>query len=85
MDEISSSIAAAVEQQAGAMQEISRNSLDAATGTEKASKNVENVSLMAEETGNAASDVLVASKELSGQATTLKVAVDEFLTEIRAE
>ncbi|VAV98597.1 Methyl-accepting chemotaxis protein [hydrothermal vent metagenome] len=85
LDEISSSIAAAVEEQASAMQEISRNSLSAATGTETASENVGNVSQMAEETGNAASDVLSASNELSGQATTLKVAVDEFLTEIRAK
>ena len=84
LDEISSSIAVAVEQQASAMQEISRNSLEAATGTETAGENAKNVSNLAEETGNAASDVYNASNELSGQATTLKVAVDEFLTEIRA-
>lgn len=83
LDEISESIAAAVEQQASAMQEISRNSLEAATGTETASENVTNVSQMAEETGNAASDVLNASNELSGQSATLKTAVDDFLTEIR--
>ena len=83
LDEISSSIAASVEQQAMAMQEISRNSMQAATGTEAAAENVNNVSQLAEETGNAASDVLTASNELSGQASTLKLAVDEFLTEIR--
>ncbi|NOZ66963.1 MAG: HAMP domain-containing protein [Alphaproteobacteria bacterium] len=83
LDEISSSIASAVEQQASAMQEISRNSMQAATGTEAAAENVNNVSQLAEETGNAASDVLTASNELSGQASTLKLAVDEFLTEIR--
>lgn len=83
LDKISSSIAAAVEQQACAMQEISRNSLEAATGTETAGENVKTVSQLAEETGNAASDVLSASNELSGQATTLQGAVDEFLTEIR--
>ncbi len=83
LDEISSSIASAVEQQASAMQEISRNSMQAATGTEAAAENVNNVSQLAEETGNAASDVLTASNELSGQASTLKLAVDEFLAEIR--
>ncbi|MBL4800839.1 MAG: DUF3365 domain-containing protein [Emcibacter sp.] len=83
MDEISSSIAAAMEQQAAAMQEISRNSLEAATGTETASESVRNVSHLAEETGAAASDVFNASSELSEQASTLKVAVDEFLMEIR--
>ncbi len=83
LDEISSSIATAVEQQAAAMQEISRNSLDAAHGTETAGENVKNVSNMAEETGNAANDVLSASNELSGQASTLKSAVDDFLSEIR--
>ncbi|VAW00760.1 Methyl-accepting chemotaxis protein [hydrothermal vent metagenome] len=83
LDEISASIAAAIEQQAAAMQEISCNSLKAAEGTEKAGDNVRNVSDLAEETGNAASDVLNATNELSGQATTLKVAVGEFLAEIR--
>ncbi|PCI50117.1 MAG: methyl-accepting chemotaxis protein [Alphaproteobacteria bacterium] len=83
LDTISSSIAVAVEQQAAAMQEISRNSLEAASGTEAAGENAKNVSELAEETGNAASDVLTASNELSGQASSLKTAVDEFLTEIR--
>ena len=83
LDEISSSIATSVEQQATAMQDISRSSLEAATGTETAGQNVKNVSLMAEETGHAASDVLSASSELSSQASTLRTAVDEFLMEIR--
>lgn len=84
LNEISTSIATAVDQQACAMQEINRNSVEAANGTETAGKNADNVRQMAEETGNAASDVLCASNELSGQATTLKAAVDEFLIEIRA-
>ena len=83
LDEISAAIAIAMEQQAAAMQEISRNSLEAATGTETAGSNVITVSKLAEENGEAASDVLNASTELSGQASILKVAVDEFLTEIR--
>jgi len=83
LDEISASIAAAVEQQAGAMLEISRNSLQAAAGTETAGENAKNVSHMAEETGDAASDVLTAANELSGQASTLQVAVSDFLTEVR--
>ncbi|NOZ42545.1 MAG: HAMP domain-containing protein [Alphaproteobacteria bacterium] len=83
LDQISSAIAASMEQQAAAMQEISRNSLEAASGTETAGANVTNVSYLAEETGNAAADVLNASTELSTQAATLKVAVDNFLNEIR--
>ncbi len=84
LDEISSSITSSMKEQAAAMQEISRNSLEAATGAETAGANVTTVSYLAEETGNAASDVLNASKELSTQASTLKVAVDGFLSEIRA-
>jgi len=83
LNDISSSIAAAVEQQASAMQEISRNSLEAATGTDAAGENAKNVSVLAEETGNAATDVFGASRELSRQASTLQGAVDEFLAEIR--
>ena len=83
LDEISAAIAVAMEQQGAAMQEISRNSLEAATGTETAGTNVTTVRDLAEENGHAASDVLTASNELSGQASTLQIAVDEFLTEIR--
>ena len=84
LDQISSTIAASMEQQASAMQEISMNSIEASQGTEAAGANVQAVSELAEETGNAANDVLNASNELSGQAATLKVAVDEFLSEIKA-
>ncbi|MCF6216209.1 MAG: methyl-accepting chemotaxis protein [Emcibacter sp.] len=83
LDEISASIAAAIDQQACAMQEISSNSLEATSGTEAASENVRNVSDMSEETVKSASEVLSASNELSQQASSLKGAVDEFLTEIR--
>jgi len=83
LDQISSSIATSMEQQAIAMDEISRNSLEAATGAETAGDNVTNVSHLAEETGNAAADVLGASNELSSQAATLKTAVDDFLNEVR--
>lgn len=85
LDEISSTIAAGMEQQTSAMQEISRNLLEAAHGTEAAGDNVKNVSGLAEETGNAASDVLNASNELSVQASTMKDAVEEFLQEIRSK
>lgn len=85
LDEISSTIAAGMEQQTSAMQEISRNLLEAAQGTEAAGDNVKNVSGLAEETGNAASDVLNASDELSVQASTMKDAVEEFLQEIRSK
>jgi len=83
LDEISASIASAIDQQACAMQEISSNSLEAASGTEAASENVRNVSNMSEDTVNSASEVLNASNELSEQASSLKSAVDGFLTEIR--
>ncbi len=83
LDEISASIAAAIDQQACAMQEISSNSLEAASGTEAAGENARNVSNMSEETVNSAAEVLNASNELSEQASNLKGAVDEFLTEIR--
>jgi len=83
LDEISSSISITIEQQVAAMQEINRNALEAANGTESAGENANNVSQLAEETGDAAADVLSASSELSCQASTLQVAVGEFLNDIR--
>lgn len=83
LDEISSIIARSMKQQATVMSDISRNSQQAADGTKQATRNVENVSQLAEETENAASDVLGASSELSKNALSLKDTVDKFLIEIR--
>jgi methyl-accepting chemotaxis protein len=84
LSEISSTIAAAVEEQGAATQEISRNVQQAAQGTMQVSSNITDVQRGATETGSASSQVLSAAKMLSGDSTRLKTEVSKFLTNVRA-
>jgi methyl-accepting chemotaxis protein len=84
LSEISSTIAAAVEEQGAATQEISRNVQQAAQGTQQVSSNITDVQRGATETGSASSQVLTAAKTLSGDSGRLKVEVSKFLTSVRA-
>ncbi len=81
---VSTSIAAAVEQQGAATQEIVRNVAQAATGTSEVTVNIVGVADAAEETGAAASQVLGAASELSRQSEHLNVELGRFLATIRA-
>jgi methyl-accepting chemotaxis protein len=84
LSEISSTIAAAVEEQGAATQEISRNVQQAAQGTEQVSANITDVQRGAGETGSASSQVLSAAQSLSRDSNRLKFEVGEFLTTVRA-
>ena len=84
LSEISSTIAAAVEQQGAATQEISRNVQQAAHGTLQVSSNITDVQRGASETGSASSQVLSAAQSLSGDSNRLKLEVDKFLNSVRA-
>jgi methyl-accepting chemotaxis protein len=84
MSEISSTIAAAVEEQGAASQEISRNIQHAAEGTSQVSSNITNVQRGASETGSASSQVHSAAKSLSVESNRLKLEVCKFLNSVRA-
>jgi methyl-accepting chemotaxis protein len=84
MSEISSTIAAAVEQQGAATQEISRNIQQAAMGTSEVSSNITDVQRGASETGSASSQVLSAAQSLSVESNRLKLEVGKFLNSVRA-
>jgi methyl-accepting chemotaxis protein len=84
LSEISSAIAAAVEEQGAATQEISRNVQQAAAGTQQVSSNITDVERGANETGSASSQVLSAAKLLSGDSNRLKLEVGKFLGTVRA-
>ena len=83
MDEIASAIAAAVEEQGAATQEIARNVEQAAIGTQDVSSNIQGVTQAAGEAGAASTQVLETSGELSQNSTNLKVEMDKFLDQIR--
>ena len=84
LSEISSTIAAAVEEQGAATQEISRNVQQAALGTEQVSSNITDVQRGAGETGSASSQVLSAAQSLSRDSNRLKLEVGKFLNTVRA-
>jgi len=84
LSEISSTIAAAVEQQGAATQEISRNVQQAAHGTQEVSSHIIDVQRGASETGSASSHVLSAAQSLSGDSNRLKLEVGKFLDSVRA-
>ena len=84
LSEISSAIAAAVEEQGAATQEIARNVQQAAQGTQQVSSNITDVQRGATETGTASSQVLSAAQILSNDSTRLKTEVSKFLTNVRA-
>ncbi len=83
INDITTAIAAAVEQQGAATNEISRNVQEAATGTEEVSRNVVLVSGGAEKTGASADTVLHASRQLSEQAVILGKDINAFLGKVQ--
>jgi methyl-accepting chemotaxis protein len=84
INEITSAISIAVDQQGTATQEIARNVQEAALGTGQVSSNIAAVNYAAEKTGSASNGVLASAEQLSKQAVTLRSDVDRFLANIRA-
>jgi len=83
ISETSTAVASAVEEQGAATQEIARNAQQAAVGTQEVTVTISEVNNAANDTGDAADIVQTLAGQLSGQATELKSAVQEFLTEVR--
>jgi methyl-accepting chemotaxis protein len=84
INEITTAIAAAVEEQGSATQEIARNVQETARGTSALSGNIGGVTQAAGATGAAAGQVLTSADELNKQAAMLRTKVDSFLVNIRA-
>jgi methyl-accepting chemotaxis protein len=84
VSEIATTIAAAVEEQGAATEEISRNIQQAAAGTTQVAANVSDVEQGATRTGAASTQVLSAAESLSAQSASLKSEVNKFLETVRA-
>jgi len=84
LEATSVSIAAAVDQQSVAGQDLARSIDLAARNTEDVSTNIGQLRETSLATGAAASQVLTSSTELEQQASVLKSQVDEFLSHVRA-
>jgi len=84
INDVTTAIAAAVEEQGAATREIARNISHAAGGTSEVSSNIVGVSSASTEAGAAASEVLTASGALRREADVLRAEIDAFLQNIRA-
>ncbi|MCW2239895.1 methyl-accepting chemotaxis protein [Azospirillum canadense] len=83
INEIATTIAAAMEEQDAATKEIARNVQQAAHGTEEVSSNISGVEQAAQGTGRAASELSDAADGLAEQATVLSDEVDRFIAQVR--
>ncbi len=83
IDEISTVIASAVEEQTAATNEISRNVAEAARGTSEVSSNIASVSEAAGESGRGANDILTAAANLGQESVRLDEVTTEFLNRMR--
>ncbi|KIM00234.1 Methyl-accepting chemotaxis protein [Paramagnetospirillum magnetotacticum MS-1] len=84
VDEVVSSIAAAVEEQNAATQEIVRNVQEAANGNHEVTSNISEVSSAAHLTGEMASNMYKVAEELEEAGTSLGKHVDTFLNSVKA-
>ena len=84
INNVAAGIAAAVEQQGAATQEIVRNVSQASSGTSEVTRNIGGVAQASEETGAAAGQVLTSAAELSRQSEHLSAEVQRFLSTVRA-
>ncbi|CAO3360053.1 methyl-accepting chemotaxis protein [Azospirillum melinis] len=84
INEIVTTVAATVEQQTAATQEITRNVQEVAVGTRRVTGSIGEVTRSSSETGGIAQEVLAAAGLLHRQADDLNRGVGDFLTSIRA-
>jgi len=84
MNEISTAIAAAMEEQRAAAGEITRSAQEAASGARNVSQAIGDVNRAASETGQCAAQVSEASSSLNTEADSLRKAVTGFLSDVRA-
>jgi methyl-accepting chemotaxis protein len=84
MSDIAITIAAAIEQQTAATQEIARSVQEAAKGTEDVSDNINGVREGSTATESAANQILSAATDLSRQSETLSGEVAGFIAGVKA-
>nr|WP_249782101.1 methyl-accepting chemotaxis protein [Bradyrhizobium sp. NBAIM14] len=84
ISDISTTIAATIEQQGAATAEIARNVSEAAKGTVEVADKIAQVSHGASATGAASGQVLASARSLSSESSLLKTEVEKFLSTVRA-
>ena len=85
INDISTTIATAVEEQSATTNEMSRNVQEAAKGSGEISKNIQGVATAAESTTHGAQDSLKAAEQLTEMSRALRNLVDQFKLEADGE
>ncbi|MDD5586743.1 MAG: HAMP domain-containing methyl-accepting chemotaxis protein [Alphaproteobacteria bacterium] len=83
LNEISTSIASAVEEQTAATDEIARSVEQAASGTRSVSMNIGGVTEKATQTGQMSNQVLDAGNALANQSSVLRKEIESFIDKVR--
>ena len=84
VEEVSTAIAAAMEQQTAATQDISRNVSHAAHGTDVVVTNIQGVSDAAGESGRQAGEVLTVARDIAEESDRMRNSVQSFLERIQS-
>jgi methyl-accepting chemotaxis protein len=84
INEMSSAIASAIEEQGAAIQEVARNVDQAAQGTREVASNITQVVEAAGHTGTMAVQVQTAAGMLTGESDKLRHSVESFLSGVKA-
>jgi methyl-accepting chemotaxis protein len=84
ISEIAGAIAAAIEEQGAATQEIGRNVQHAAQGTSEVAANIVDVSKGAAESSTASANMLGSARTLAGESNRLQREMEKFLATVRA-
>ena len=84
ISDLSAEVAAAVEHQGVATQDVARNVDEASDATSEVASNVANMTRGASETGSASLQVLGSAQALAREGGKLKREVDKFLAKVRA-
>jgi methyl-accepting chemotaxis protein len=84
ISEIAATIAAAVEEQGAATQEIARNIQQASHGTTAVASNIVEVRKGASESGSASTQMLSSARALANDSNRLKLEMEKFLHTVRA-
>lgn len=84
VNEISTTIASAVEEQGAATKEIARSAQQAAMGTGEVTSNIASVDQAAADTGQGATKVLKSAEDMGDQAGKLRAEVKKFFETVRA-
>ena len=84
INQISTAISDAIQEQSSATQEIAQNAARAADGTQEVSTKISGVTKTAADSGAIASAVLGAAGDLSTQSDVLRSAVGSFVKEMKS-